>query len=381
MALYKRTRSNFWWFQIWLPGRKRVRKSTGTTDKAKAAAIEHTFSMAFGKQTTPARLHAMIDAVCGEERPGLPIGAIWDTYTRWMKSSGKTTAEVTLRKRRNAVERFLKWTQESWPAAKNAEDVDRKVASAYASALAEEGGKGKTRQNIIGDLGTIWEGLRRVTDDLQNPWPLVRPEANDSERGQPFSREQEKAVLDAVNDKHPNWKLPCLIARWTGLRYSSIAGLKWKEVDLAAGVIRHTPPKTARHEIAVVLPLAMPLREALTSAWEEKSNAPVRKVRSNAKLRKESAEYVLPNHAAYYPRPEMAGGPGPFVDVLKTASVDEKTYTFHSWRHTFRTRLSEAGVSDDLAKRLGGWTEDTTAARYDHAERVEELRAAVEKAK
>ena len=38
-------------------------------------------------------------------------------------------------------------------------------------------------------------------------------------------------------------------------------------------------------------------------------------------------------------------------------------------------------MSDDLAKRLGGWTEDATAARYDHAERVEELRAAVEKAK
>ena len=43
--------------------------------------------------------------------------------------------------------------------------------------------------------------------------------------------------------------------------------------------------------------------------------------------------------------------------------------------------MSEAGVSDDLAKRLGGWTEDTTAARYDHAERIAELRAAVEKAK
>jgi len=43
--------------------------------------------------------------------------------------------------------------------------------------------------------------------------------------------------------------------------------------------------------------------------------------------------------------------------------------------------LREAGVSDDLAKRLGEWAEDATAARYDHAERVEELRAAEEKAK
>jgi integrase len=53
--------------------------------------------------------------------------------------------------------------------------------------------------------------------------------------------------------------------------------------------------------------------------------------------------------------------------------------TFHSWRLTFRTRLSEAGVSDDLAKRLGGWIEDATAARYDHAERIAELREAIEK--
>jgi len=70
-----------------------------------------------------------------------------------------------------------------------------------------------------------------------------------------------------------------------------------------------------------------------------------------------------------------------FSHILKKAKVDVEAHTFHSWRHTFRTRLSEAGVSDDLAKRLGGWTEDATAARYDHAERVEELRAAVEKAK
>jgi len=37
-------------------------------------------------------------------------------------------------------------------------------------------------------------------------------------------------------------------------------------------------------------------------------------------------------------------------------------------------QLIEAGVSGDLAKRLGVWTEAATAARYDHAERVEEMR-------
>lgn len=69
------------------------------------------------------------------------------------------------------------------------------------------------------------------------------------------------------------------------------------------------------------------------------------------------------------------------IFITSTVSNQEKpSKTARHTRHTFRTRLSEAGVSDDLAKRLGGWTENATAARYDHAERVEELRAAVEKA-
>ena len=89
------------------------------------------------------------------------------------------------------------------------------------------------------------------------------------------------------------------------------------------------------------------------------------------------------NHgqAACYHHPQLTGGPDAFAKILKAAKIEDDGYTFHMWRHTFRTRLSEAGVSDDLAKRLGGWTEDATAARYDHAERVEDLRAAVEKAK
>ena len=81
-------------------------------------------------------------------------------------------------------------------------------------------------------------------------------------------------------------------------------------------------------------------------------------------------QYVL----HWRPQPQYA--PGTEVE-LRSHSLR----AFHSWRHTFRTRLSEAGVSDDLAKRLGGWTDDATAARYDHAERVEELRTAVEKAR
>ena len=143
-----------------------------------------------------------------------------------------------------------------------------------------------------------------------------------------------------------------------------MARLKWEDVDLAAGVIRHTPPKTKWHNITVVIPLAKILLDEFKTARADDPKA----------------THVLPLHEKAYQYRKLKSGPGAFVEVLKAAKVDDSQYTFHSWRHTFRTRLSEAGVSDDLAKRLGGWTEDATAARYDHAERVEELRAAVEKA-
>ena len=78
------------------------------------------------------------------------------------------------------------------------ENVDRTAAAAFASHLASLGTRAKTRKNIIDDLSTVWEALKRTRPELDNPWPIVRPQVNDSERGQPFTREQEKEVLKAA---------------------------------------------------------------------------------------------------------------------------------------------------------------------------------------
>ena len=380
MSLYKRPTSRFWWFKIRTPDRKCLQKSTNTEDRAKAAMVEQAVIKAYGKTTPIAKMHAMIDMIYGADASGMPLAEIWPAYSQWREATNKTIGETTLRKRRNAIERFIEWAKKSWPNATTAESVDRQVAVAFAASLAAEGTKGKTRKNIIGDLSTLWESLRHVRDDLKNPWPLVRPDAHDSERGKPFTREQEKAILQAAAKAGGGWYLASLIARYTGLRYSSVARLTWKEIDFKKGLIRHTPPKTARHNIEVLLPLAAKLRPTLEKAWaERKAAAPQTEVKGSVRTRPLDAGYVLPLHAAYYPAPEMKGGPGAFAPILAAAKIGPG-YTFHSWRHTFRTRLSEAGVSDDLAKRLGGWTEDATAARYDHAERVTEMLAAVDSA-
>lgn len=81
-----------------------------------------------------------------------------------------------------------------------------------------------------------------------------------------------------------------------------------------------------------------------------------------------------PSHALVYPQPFEP----PFSAILKAAGLDCERFTFHSWRHTFRTRLAEAGVSDQVAMRFG-WTNLTTSARYDHARHLPEMKDAIEK--
>jgi integrase len=99
---------------------------------------------------------------------------------------------------------------------------------------------------------------------------------------------------------------------------------------------------------------------------------------ATASMKPLDARHVLPLHAVCYLHPQLSGDPGVRGDPHGGGGPGRVHVPL--LRHAYRTRLSEAGVSDDLAKRLGGWTEDSTAARYDHAERVEELRAAIEKA-
>ena len=69
-----------------------------------------------------------------------------------------------------------------------------------------------------------------------------------------------------------------------------------------------------------------------------------------------------------------------FKEVLDAAGVTGDGYTFHSWRHTMRSRLGEAGADMETAKRLLGHTSDAMSLHYDHAEHLDELRAAVEAA-
>lgn len=359
MSLYKQRGSNNWWIKIYVHGRM-VRVSTGTADESKAQNIERTLKMGHSRNAPVDALHRLLDDIAGRDTvtDALPLDNVWETYTTWLHTTRKVMSRGSMLNRQQNIKRFVSWAKKHYTSATSAERVDKACAMAFASYLVKEQLKDKTRKNILGDLSAIWGAVMRCTDSVTlNPWKLVRPDVLDSTCGKAFGAAQVEELLKAADDSGHGWGLACRIALYTGLRYGDVAMLEWEDIDFEKLLISVTPSKTDRHHVSVVVPIAPALLISLSVA--RKAEGP-----------------VLPEMEIRYPKPHPDC---PFSKVLEMAKLDPAIYTFHSWRHTFRTRLGEAGVQKDIAKRLGGWTNDTMADHYDHSQRIDELRAAVAK--
>lgn len=368
--LYKNNGGKCWWVMFRDPRRpgKFIRKSTGTASIKDARSVEQAMHLSLKGKMDDKKLKSILDAVFANEREdaGLPLDQIWTAYQRFMAMRDRKPGERLVKQRRKNLDDFIEWTKKEYPV-NTAEEVTFDCAMAYAEFLKKRTTpkdkkhkaklKDKSRKEYIGNLSTIWKALEAL-HNIRNPWKDLRPAVRDGQRHAAFSREQERAVLAAARASAvPHWYEACLIARWTGLRKHDVVFLEWSKIDFKKGVIRAKPIKTQGYNIEVEVPMVRELRNALE------------------KLRTKNRKYVLPEFAKVYPAdPEDCT----FAEIMKAAGVDDPTITFHSWRHTFRTRLAEAGVSDELAKRLGGWTQDATAQRYDHADKTEEIRRALE---
>jgi integrase len=112
-----------------------------------------------------------------------------------------------------------------------------------------------------------------------------------------------------------------------------------------------------------VLPIIPELRAALEELPRPAENA-----------------YLFPIHAHCYDAGNTTVDP-PFSAILRAVGLDNKLYSFHSWRHTLRTRLAAAGVATETAMRICGHTTAAMSRHYDHDDHLDEITAAIEKSR
>ena len=384
--LFKRKGSRFWWVMFRDPARKGkfIRQSTGVEDRSAALEIEKTVCLGVHGKLQQSAMERILRAVykTTEGLTGMRLGEAWGRYTRVQQQRGKEQGGKPVTALRSELEAFIAWAKDK-KGIEVVNQVTSEVALEYAEWMRKNGKllkggkrgplKDKSRKNKIAGLSSIWRVLAGIEPEICDPWRNCIPIVRDAERGRAFTRDQEERILKAARSgRLPEWETICIVGRYTGLRKVDVFKLRWSMVDFKRGVIELEPSKTRNYQIAVSIPMVKTLLDALR-AQSEKGGSEAKKGGSG----KDMSDYVFPRFAGAYPNDPWEED---FGKILERAKVRGKGYTFHSYRHTFRTRLKEAGVPDELAKELGGWTQDKTLARYNHADETEKLRAQMERA-
>lgn len=350
MSLYKR--GGYWWIDVYIgAGRRRVRKSTGTADKTRAKIIEQSVIAANRNLTTRQRAITIIDNVLPQEERGLALVDMPAFYEECATGDGLTMTMNSFNHRINILSKFAMWAHDNTRAA-YVEEVTATIAFQFVKAL---GGSlsAKTKNAYIGDLGTAWKMFLRHGKARENPWPVVRVQRNRDEEktGRAFTQDEISRLLVVAGNVGHDWQTTIMIGLYTGLRQGDATRLKWADVDTKQKLLCVTPSKTSKRGITVRIPLHRTLAKWLENHRNE-------------------SEYITPGRVGRVGRVGFKDGDKTFNELLTAAHITEQSdhdkLSFHCFRHTFITRLAEAGIAPDVRMRLAGHTAAQTHAIYTH---------------
>jgi len=185
----------------------------------------------------------------------------------------------------------------------------------------------------VGFLKHVFNVAIRDGKTDRNPVSKVRMLKEPSGRVRYLSDEEEMRLMSALATDSERERIRFLVQ--TGLRKSEFANLRWKDVDLKAGVI--TIPRSKNGETRHVQsnPGADAPSDRFFSACVSKQGSPLT----------HWAEKMFP-------------------EAVKIAQIND--CRFHDLRHTFASRLVMEGVDLLTIKELGGWKTLLMVQRYAH---------------
>lgn len=352
MSLYRR--GGIWWLDVYTgEGRKRVRKSTGTSDKVKAKIIEQSVIAVNRNITSRQRAMVIIDNVLSTEQKGLLLCESMAFYRSCASDEGLVMTENSMDHRINILSKLAMWAHDHTRIS-YVEEVDATIAFSFVKALKSHGKiTANTINHYVGDLSAAWKLLMRHNKAKSNPWPLTRVQRNRDEEntGRSFTDDEVRRLISAGMSAGHDWVTVMMIGLYTGMRHGDSAALRWDEIDFNENIIRHIPFKTRKHKIAIVIPL-----HPILAKWLNEH--------------RNRSEFVTPERVGRVGRHAFSDGDKTFRELLEDAKI-EKTSTkdklsFHCFRHTFVSNLAKAGVSEEVRMRLAGHTSSQNHAIYTH---------------
>jgi integrase len=343
MSVYKTSKSRNYYIGLMVQG-KRIQFSARTDDIDEAREMEYILKKRMGGLARD-RFIAMVDALLddGNSQPTNKyalLSRLHLSVEEILKTENPNIKEKSLLTKTRICERFVRWLATNKEAVRLVSDISTEIAWRFVTSI---DGKAKTKQNIVGELSAVWKMLMRMGLVSDNPWRNARPASNSSEArsGRAFTPDEIRAILSApaMTDE---MRTATLIALYTGLRQVDVFALEWANINWKTEMIEVEPSKTSRFKIRVRCPISPTLLNHLKTLKKRGRCVIARK----------------PSH------PERI-----WNTCLKQAGIEaegNEMMTFHNLRHTFATWLREAGADKGTQMQLGGWTNVSTANRYDH---------------
>lgn len=186
-----------------------------------------------------------------------------------------------------------------------------------------------------------------------NPAKGVKFFNPDNRRDRFLTREEEESLVAEV----PDWVRPAIrFSVNTGLRQGELVSLVWGQVDLGLKVVTVTAEKAKGKKLRRI-----PLNKAAIKAIGTQPRA----IAPETPVFPQVAEYGTETLRQAFRR------------AAKRLKMDERAISWHTLRHTFASRLVQAGVSLLTVKELLGHSTLVMVMRYAHLA-DENLRAAVD---
>lgn len=333
MALFKR--GKVWWMRFTYEGRQ-VRRSTEVTDKELAKRIHDKVMGQVAEQKWFERL------------PGEDI-TVRELLERYLQDySAPNKAPATHRRDKSLVEHLLTAFGDL-----TLVKVRPALIAEYKARRREAGASPKTLNDELGLLSHAYKLAMREWEWVsENPVLRVSREKVHNQIERWLTPEEEARLLAAS----PAWLREILLfAINTGLRQGEILQLQWPHVDLFRRTITLLEQKNRCKD---TLPVNATALEVL---------------KARARARSEGTDYVFFNGAEH--RMDARNLLRAFYVARRKAKLG--TFRFHDLRHTFATRLVQAGVDLYAVQKLGRWKTISMVMRYAH-HYPESLRAGVE---
>ncbi|MCW5976838.1 MAG: site-specific integrase [Bryobacteraceae bacterium] len=343
----ERKQSDTWWYDFNYVGR-RIRESAKTTRKTIAVEAEKK------RRRELERAYAGIPSEKPEERIRT-ISELLASYRKGYAVNHRDKAALRVKSGSAHVDRIL--------GALLLPDLTQERIIGYMADRQTEGASNRTINIELGVLsraiGLPWRAL----------WPKVRKLEENSDVGRALEPEEERLLLEAAaGNKRSPLIYPFLVTlAWTGMRSDEARLLQWLQVDFEAGEVRVGKSKTEAGAKRVI-PMSSVLRAALEhhAGWYAGKLGLIR-----------PEHYVFP----FMDRTRPVDAKRPVTSLKKAwhsartaAGVDCR---LHDLRHSFCTKLGEAGVPERTMLDIMGHVSAAMLKRYSHI-RAKARREAIE---